>query len=500
VINKIVFAMGLSLATFSFGKPTPEPDKVESYHRSQAEAKTPGSFQDFGLVDGDRITLILNGSLIDEQAPQVCEDRPIEKIVTPPKNERRCARTTDDGCAWYEERYPGEGQPNCEIPSVMSRIFPKRKGECNKRVDPNPPTVITYRTAKDCYRAQPRPQSLGQVTIYAVPSGTERLAVTQRGRALGTFNLSSPGASQAINIGGQTRAGECLALADSAGTPISVRKTGNAASEHLFMTASMAALKDQTDTQSRLNAAQQRKSTAQAEINRQARLITESGAWNGSTCAMPPMAALPPAPNLLPATEISQHARANCTIVLSNKVGEMEVQRGIMSRQAYDYVAAIKAKGTDPTKYDRCTWRAYDYPSGQIAYITGETVNYEVGRNPGAGWAGVIQGMMTGVPQQISVTGDRKERLIVDMLNECTAATVRACSEPQASYSERVQAVRDAPQKALRTCEEGIQTIRALNAEAQQADQDAKTLANTPAPSATQRGGALPLSAATCAM
>ena len=469
---KIALAILASLLMISCGSP-----KYASSQPSVAKSSTPmplskkraepaAPFVDFGAVNSaGQLALVFNRTLFDEQAQEQCDTRQVEipSTWTPP----RCTLRGLAGCRVYENR-PGEPAPACKIKN--------QNGPCMLSEDPKPPNP-RYTSQTECYRAEQEEHALGRITLYAVPATARVDQVLREGRPLVNFDLVSNKGEQLVQVP-SVGATECLALADARGKVISVRQSGAPSIRHLFTTPMAIDERKRATALSAIEQAKKQAVSLRSDAAQYARNAQESAAWRGNACTAPVAQTIPSAPRFMSADEVGDQARGSCAIVLANKIGVGTVIKAIDSMQAYEYRTALQKYGERPEKYDKCTWRAYNYSPEVIARLTGETTQYIAGQMPQSdnmmgNAMGFIGALLKGVQTEVSTTTSNKQQMTLSELNNCASTVSRACNAPRDAWDNKVSALNAEPRLALERCQSSITNARDTLKKAEEAEKEA---------------------------
>lgn len=468
---------------FSSPTVTPENNLEANYKRSRTEAPPIPVFEEFGVIEGNRLTLRLNPTLLAEQTREVCDNKPF--LVPSSWREPKCALWGIMGCRRYEVGR-GEEQPACLVPNSL--------GECMRRVAPEaPPPRFEY--TQDCYRGMPEDRVVGQIDVYAVPDTTPKDKINAFGARVGSFQLPASGTPQFLNLP-DIPAGQCFGLVDGSGKSISVRDGRSGANSHLFASAALEARRAQAALEAAARDKEARLARAKEDYNRFAGAVVASEAWKSKQCVAPPQDSLPERPKTLSDTEIAMHGQAFCLLLLNDQFDEDIVAKGARSQQKYSFLKAAQALKFDVTRTAECT-HGYKYSTRDLAYLRGEHMQQNV-TEPGL--AGILIGMMKGIDQQIRVTQDQRYRMIGSMLEACYSTARSNCRLPLSSWENAVAEVKARPQRIKAQCESDLAQARATipvvkEAEKALADAKAAVAANNQAKASTQ---AIRLSQAAC--
>jgi hypothetical protein len=463
--------------------PTLEADRAANYKRSRAEAPPIPIFEEFGVIEGNRLTLRLNPTLLAEQTREVCDSKPF--LVPSTWREPKCVLWGIMGCRRYEVG-PGQTQPTCLIPNSV--------GECMRRVSPEPPPP-RYEYTKDCYRGMPENGVVGQIDVYAVPDTTPKDKINSFGTRIGSFYLPPDGTPKTLTLP-DIPAGQCFGLVDGSGKSISIRDSRGGTNSHLFASAALEAHRAQAALESDQSVKEARLTRAQEDFDRFSGAVVASDAWKNKRCIAPPQEPLPPRPKTLSEAEITMHGKAFCLMLLNDQFDEDVVAKGARAQQKYSFLKAAQALKFDVTRTAECA-HGYSYSARDLAYLRGEHMQQNV-TEPGL--AGILIGMMKGIDQQIRVTQEQRYRMIGSMLEACYSTARSNCRLPLSSWENSVAEVKARPQRIKAQCESDLAQARAANQSIKEAEKalaaaKAAVAANNQAKVSTQ---AIRLSQAAC--
>jgi hypothetical protein len=436
-------------------------DPIAAYKRSQPTAPQPTTLISFGFVEGDAVTVALNPSLAAAQTREHCDQRPVERIATQPRRYLYCRQTTIMGCGEYVMP-PGEEQPVCEKTWILN------PNACVRRADPNLPT-ISYRYERDCYKTPARAGIAGQLDIYAVTTGSRSdIVPDSTARLLGSVSLTPTTPTQTVRLADAPRANECLALADRDRRVLSIRQANDRSASQFFITPRMQA--DRAVAALQAEAAKEQRAVVKlrAELAEAEHAILANVAWQGTACTLPAMAALPPEPQgILPTSELGDHARGYCAILMMSQLTAPErVIEAVMAEQEFDYVEQVKRFKSDPTRPAACTRKSYKFPTAQITRLRGGIESASAALRNG----GDIFSSLGAVFEANTIPRQQQNSEIVSLLRSCTATAIQACEQPRLTWQAESERIRAAPQRLAAQCQDDVQQRNDTSTELQQAE------------------------------
>jgi hypothetical protein len=458
------------------GKTPFNANAIAAYKRSKPTLPPPTQFQDLGTVDNENLTLQFNPTLAFGQAREVCDEKPIEAIMIPPKRVRQCVSMSiynNNLCSQYED-IPGESQPACLMPCLTcsTGMF-----SCAIRADPNKPTP-GYRYAKDCYQTPATSDVQGRLRVYAVPEDTAPLAITSRGDPIGQVVLGTNGAPQTITLSRKPKPDECLALADTSGQAIPVRSGSGYREDYLFASARLQADKRIAEFQRKADQAEQVLAKRRAEADSTRRAVLQNVAWKGDRCEAPAMRQFPPEPTgLLSAQEIEANAEGYCTILLMYQVGTGPVASALMATENEEYVDRAKFFKGELNGVARCARKTHRYSESEVTQIRGGVeaprVMFDENLASSGSLATAVMAALIGGLDVKTRPRMRTDTMVVNMVEQCKAKAVRACDQPRINWRQNVERIRNEPQEALTGCGIAVDQANRANSALREAEQAA---------------------------
>jgi len=440
-------------------------DEMTAYQRSQPSLPTPLSGESLGFVEDGAITLLMNQSLAFAQGRDQCDRKPVERIVTSPRRERKCLKGGLYGCLTYDTNY-GEAQPPCEKTSLFDAAM------CIRRADPNLPTV-SYRYASDCYKTAASSYASGEIAVYAVNKNSTAQNVQVNGwREIGTISLSPTRKSQTVQLTDQAKPGECLVLADRDRHVLVVRSGSVGSASQFFATPRMQAQRVMAKLQEDAVRKQQALEKLKAEIDDAKEAVLTNASWRDNSCTIPAMAALPPEPpGLLSDAEARGQAQGYCAFVLMSQLNSPDrVIEATLAEQELAYIRQFKRFKNDPTNIDACAERSYRYPSERVTRLRG-------GIEPGRAAfdrGGDLVDSIVAIFEATTMTKQEQNAEIVTLLGNCTATAANACTAPRRAWQAEVERIRNAPQQLAVQCQRDVQRVRDATAQLRQAEEYAE--------------------------
>ena len=422
-------------------------DPAVSYKRSKPAAPVPPAMlQEVGFIQGNRLKLTLNETLISQQSYEQCDQRPVD--VSPPWRMPRCTLFGLLGCREYES-IPGQVAPACKINNSV--------GPCMMSEAPKPPPK-RYETRRDCYQAKADPDVLGQIVVYAVPAQTPRSETILQGRRLGMFSLRE-GSTQDVPLPPNSVANnECLALADTRGRVINLRGTEQGPTNHLFSTPQQIA--DRQTVALRKQAAQKQEGVElwRRDVEKFTRELKANPAWQNDRCVAPPMAALPPEPiGLMSAATTELATKGYCITLLMARVDPAMVVQAAKAAQEFEFVEGAMVLKGNVLNAPVCTRRSHYYADSDVTRLLRESG--KEGLNDPNLIIGIIKSI-EGQMRDSGMTTQREQQLIVGMLNQCATNAIRSCEAPRRAWVDEVTRIKQAPSFALKSCESDLEQAK----------------------------------------
>lgn len=471
--------------------PASEMTKAPAAKRTRDPLTPPLVFVPFGYTEAGNLAIAVNDTLIYEQAREQCDPRQVE--IPSGWKKPLCLRRgfAGFGCGEYEN-IPGQAPPACVLKTIT--------GLCEIYEEPKPPPP-RYRTVNDCYPIKAPNEVIGKMRIHAVPKNVTPATIRQA-RQIGTVEASASGVLTNAVFSGTAGTNECLALTDIANQVVRVRDSYQ--ESYLFSTPAMRAEREIAAALAAATEARNRAKSLQQEADAAAVRVRDSGAWTSNGCAAPPMGPLPPEPRgLMTSKDALGHGQAYCLLKLAVQFDDSKlVIQAAQVAEQFEYIDQAKRIGFDLSKSAACTRNSYTYDPTTIvclqnpaacAIAAGKEQPGTLGEKISIGIAGYLY--------SLGQTKPDKNRIIASALESCAYRVHRACNAPRQAWLDKIEEVKEDPQRRLAYCTSQRDLFQTKSAEYARAEAAAKAATEKAAQMQLQHTaapGRLSLADATC--